>query len=160
MRTGRHTAPKVGATHASVRGPTSHEEYVRRVREALAADYTGLRDSPLCELPGVAMLARTKYNRKIYPSASALQALLDQAVTQVLSELDDIDDKRLQQVATYLRLARRRARLREILNELGLHARSYLQAEIQPQALGILTDAFLELARQESPINTASSVTG
>lgn len=130
------------------RGPTPRVEYVRRVREAIAADYTTLRSSPLCELPGVAALARTEYSRRIYPEASALRALLEQAFGQVLSGLEGIEDRRLQQVATYLRLARQHAPLRAMLPEMGLRARSYVQAEIQPQALELLTEAFLKLARQ------------
>jgi len=149
MNTSRHTAATTGHAHSVARGPKSRDEHIRRVREALAADYTKLRDSPLCELPGVASLARTKYSRKIYPSASALQALLDQAFTEVLAELEDIDDRRLQQVATYLRLVRQHVPLREIIPQLGLRARSYVQAKIQPQALGLLTDAFLQLARRD-----------
>lgn len=149
MNTTRHVQHPAGQARSAARGPKSHDEYIRRVREALAADYTGLRDSPLCELPGVAALARTKYSRKIYPSASALRALLDQAFSEVLAELEDIDDRRLQQVATYLRLVRQHVPLREIIPQLGLRARSYVQAKIQPQALGLLTDAFLQLARRD-----------
>jgi hypothetical protein len=138
-----------GKQRLAVRGPIPREEYVRRVREALAADYTALRDSPLCELPGVAALARTEYSRKIYPEASALRAVLEQAFNQVLTGLEGIQDRRLQQVATYLRLVRQHAPLREILPEMGLRARSYVQAEIQPQALELLTEAFLKLARRD-----------
>lgn len=134
---------------AATRGPKPRQEYVRRVREAITSDYTRLRDSPLCELPGVAALAQREYSRKIYPEASALRALLDQAFTQVLASLEGIEDRRLQHIATYLRLVRQHAPLREILPEMGLRARSYVQAEIQPQALKLLTDAFLRLARRD-----------
>ncbi len=149
----QHSRP-AAKRKASIAGPASHgptprSEYVRRVRQAIAADYTTLRDSPLCELPGVAALARTEYSRKIYPEASALRALLEQAFSQVLAGLEGIEDRRLQQVATYLRLARQHAPLRAILAEMGLRARSYVQAEIQPQALELLTDAFLWLARRD-----------
>lgn len=67
-----------------------------------------------------------------------------------------IDDRRLQQVATYLRLARQRVPLRVIVQELGLHARSYVQAEIQPHALELLTEAFLQLARRDGNVGSPS----
>jgi hypothetical protein len=35
-----------------------------------------------------------------------------------------------------------------ITRELGLHSRSYVHRQIQRQALEILTEAFLQLARQ------------
>lgn len=149
----RHTS----SAGSGSRGPTPRSEYMRRVRQAIAADYTTLRDSPLCELPGVAALARTEYSRRIYPEAAALQALLDQAFSQALDGLEGIEDRRMQQVATYLRLARQHTPLREILPEMGLRARSYVQAEIQPQALDLLTDAFLRLARRDDAPDGGSS---
>lgn len=138
----------VSQPRTSPRGPTRHEEYVRRVRNALGADYSALRDSPLCELPGVQALARSSFNRKIYPAASALRALLDRAYTAALEELADVEDRRVQEIATYLRLSRQGVSVIEITHQLGFHSRSYVHREIQRQALELVTDAFLQLARQ------------
>ncbi|MGH2484928.1 MAG: hypothetical protein ACRDHE_02845, partial [Ktedonobacterales bacterium] len=69
-------------------GHVRREEYVRRVREALAAEYFALAQSPLTELPGVMALARSDYCRKIYPTASALRALLNRALDLALAEVD------------------------------------------------------------------------
>lgn len=74
---------------------------VDEVVAALAADYTTLCDSPLCELPGVITLARTTYSRRFFPTASALRALLDRAYANALEEISSIDERRMRQVATY-----------------------------------------------------------
>ena len=130
------------------RGPTRREEYVRRVREALHADYGALRRSPLCELPGVLVLARTQFGGRIYPTASALRALLDRAYSAAIEEVEGVEDHRIGQVATYLRLARSGASVTDITRQLGLHSRSYVHREIQRQALELITEAFLQIARQ------------
>lgn len=148
--TPRSTATRPPPT---TRGPTPRDEYVRRVREALNADYTALRSSPLCELPGVVTLARTTYSRKIFPTASALRALLDHAYTNAIEEIGAIDDHRMRQVATYLRLAHEGKSVTAITHDLGRRSRSHVHTDIQREAFEILTAAFLQLARDaaESP---------
>lgn len=148
LRNSSSTTRSVSQAHASSRGPTRRDEYVRRVRDALGADYAALRTSPLCELPGVQALARSDFNRKIYPTASALKTLLDQAYSAALEELAGVEDRRVQEVATYLRLFRQGVSVTEITHQLGFHSRSYVHREIQRQALELVTDAFLQLARQ------------
>lgn len=134
--------------HAAPRGPRPRQEYVRRVREALSAEYLELSASPLCELPQVAELARTTYQRKICPAASALRALLNQAYEAALAELDGVEDRRLQQVATYLRLAREGVPKGEITHQLGFRSRSHVHTAIERQAMELVTEAFLQRARR------------
>ena len=130
------------------RGPTRREEYLQRVREALTADYTTLHRSPLCELPGVVALAQSEYQRRIFPAAAALRVLLDRAIAAALAEVERLKDKRAQQTATYLRLATQCVPVTEITRQLGLHSRSYVHTAIQRPALELITEAFLQLARQ------------
>src|SRR5258707_8209849 len=117
------SSPRQGKASARTakRGPTSRDEYIHRVREALAADYLDLSASPLCELPQVIELARTTYSRKIFPEASALRALLNQAYEAALVELDGVEDRRLQWGATYLRLVGEERPKGEITHHLGFH---------------------------------------
>lgn len=145
----RPTTRAAAPAHSAARGPIRRDEYVRRVREALAADYVSLGTSSLCELPGVVRLARTEFRRKIYPEASALRSLLDQAYALALEELDGLEARRPQQVATYLRLAREGMPLTDITRQLGLQSRSYVHGTIQRQALELVTEAFLQLARRD-----------
>lgn len=133
---------------ATTRGPRPRQEYVRCVREALAADYMELSASPLCDLPLVTELARTTYGRKIFPAASALRTLLNQAYEAALAELDDVEDRRLRQVATYLRLAREGVPKVEITHQLGFHSRSHVHTAIERQAMELITEAFLQRARR------------
>ena len=130
------------------RGPTRREEYVRRVRDALNTDYAALHTSPLCELPGVVALARTQFSHKIFPTASALRALLDRAYQAAIDELVGVEDRQLQQVLTFLQLSHEGKSVSAITRDLGLHSRSYVHREIQRQALELITEAFLKLARQ------------
>lgn len=132
----------------ATRGPRPRQEYVRRVREALGAEYLELSASPLCELPQVVELARTTYQRKICPAASALRALLNQAYEAALMELDGVEDRRLQRVATYLRLAREGMPKSEITHQLGFHSRSHVHTVIERQAMELVTEAFLQRARR------------
>lgn len=144
----------VRSTPAS-RGPIRRDEWVRRVREALRADYTALRTSPLCELPGVLSLARSDFARRIYPAAAALRVLLDRAYDTAVMELDGVADRRVGHVATYLQLAREGLPVTQITQQLGLRSRSYVHRAIQRQAFELITEAFLQLARS----NDASSDT-
>ncbi len=89
-------------SHSTPRGPIRRDEWVRRVREALHADYIARGTSPLCDLPGVLALARSDCSRRIYPTAAAVRALLDRAYDAALLELDGVADRRMRQVATYL----------------------------------------------------------
>lgn len=141
------------------RGPTRHEEYVRRVREALAADYATLHTSPLSELPGVVSLAQSQYSRKIFPTACALRALLDRAFQAAIEELDGVDDPELQQVQVYLQLTHQGVSVAAITRQLGAHSRSYVHREIQRQAFELITEAFLQLARQTRSAADASDAT-
>ncbi len=145
----RSTTCVAAPAHAAARGPIRRDEYVRRVREALAADYVSLGASSLCELPGVVRLARSEFRRKIYPEASALRSLLDRAYTLALEELDGLEARRPKQVATYLRLAREGMPLTDITHQLGLQSRSYVHATIQRRALELVTEAFLQLTRRD-----------
>ena len=130
------------------RGRTPRKDYLQRVKEALDADYTALCESPLCALPGVGALARTRYSHRIYPAAAALRTLLDRAYQAALDELAGIENHGLQQVHTYLQLAREGKSVVAITKELGLHSRSYVHRQIQRQGLELVTEAFLQLARQ------------
>jgi hypothetical protein len=121
---------------------------LQRDKEPLDADNTALCESPLCALPSVVALARTRYSRRIHPAAAALRGLLDRAYQAALDELVGIEDRRLHQVHAYLQLAREGKSVVSITRELGLHSRSYVQRQIQPQALELVTEAFLQLARQ------------
>jgi hypothetical protein len=122
-------------------------DLVQVVRAALRAEYAELAGSPLCALPGVVALARRQYPRKLYPAASAVRALLAQAHADALAELEDVDDRHAQQVATYLRLARDGLPVTTITRQLGLSSRSSLYRAIQPQALDLITEAFLRRVR-------------
>lgn len=144
----RHVHQVHPAPHPAPRGPTRREEYIRRVRDALHADYAELHTSPLCELPGVVALAHGEFSRKIFPTASALRALLDRAYIAALDEVAGQDDRRLQRIGTYLELSRQGVTVTEITRQLGLHSRSYVHREIQHQALELVTEAFLQLVRQ------------
>jgi hypothetical protein len=119
--------------------------------EALALEYAALRESPLCALPGVVALARRRYSHRIYPAAAALRTLLDRAYQASLDEIAGIGDHRLQQVHTYLRLAREGKSVVTITRELALHSRSYVHRQIQRQALELVTEAFLQVARHAQP---------
>jgi hypothetical protein len=143
-------------SHSTPRGPIRREEWIRRVRDALHADYANLRASPLCELPGVLALARTDFCRKIFPTASALRALLTRAYEAALAELDGVGDRRLQQISTYLKLARDGVAVTKITQQLGFHSRSYVHRQIQRQALELVTEAFLQLARQTDEVRDAA----
>ena len=55
---------------------------------------------------------------------------------------------RLRQIRTYLHLAREGKSVVAITRELGLHSRSYVHRQIQRQALELVSEAFLQLARQ------------
>jgi len=112
-------------------------------------DYLELSASPLCELPRVVELAGTIYRRKIFPTASALRTLLNQAYEAALAELDGVEDRRLQQVATYLQLAREGMPKVEITQQLGYRSRSHVHTEIEHQALKLVTEAFLQRARSQ-----------
>ncbi len=144
------SSQRVSAPRPAPHGPTPREEYVRRVREAVNADYTMLQSSPLCELPGVVALARTTYSRKIFPTASALRALLDRAYANAIEEVGAIDDRRMRQVATYLRLSREGKSVTAITRDLGRRSRSHVHTDIQREAFEILTAAFLQLARDSA----------
>jgi hypothetical protein len=141
----------MAAPHPTPRGPIRRDEWVRRVREALRVDYTELRTSPLCDLPGVQALARSDFSRRIYPTAAAVRVLLDRAYDAAVNELDGVPDRRIHQVATYLQLAREGLPITKIAQQLGLRSRSYVHREIQRQALDLITEAFLQLARQSNP---------
>jgi hypothetical protein len=65
-----------------------------------------------------------------------------------MKELDGVADRRIHQVATYLQLAREGLPVTQIVQRLGLRSRSYVHREIQRQALDLITEAFLQLARQ------------
>lgn len=136
---------------ARPRGRTPRKDYRQRVKEALDSDYTVLCESPLCALPGVVALARTRYSHRIYPAAAALRTLLDRAYQASLDEVAGIEDHRLQQVHIYLQLAREGKSIVTITKELGLHSRSYVHRQIQRQALELVTEAFLQVARQTRP---------
>ena len=105
-------------------------------------------ERPLCALPGVAVLARSRYSQRIYPAAAALRTLLDRAYQAALDELAGTEDHRLQQVHTNLQLAREGKSVVAITRELGLHSRSYVHRQIQRQALDLITEAFLQVAKQ------------
>jgi hypothetical protein len=112
-------------------------------------------ESSLCAQPGVGVLARTRYCYRIYLAAAALRTLLDRAYQAALDELAGIEDRRLQQVHSYLQLAREGKSVVAITRELGLHSRSYVHRQIQRQALDLVTEAFLQLARQNQTGNNA-----
>jgi hypothetical protein len=121
-------------------------EVVELVRAALSAEYAALASSPLCDLPGVVSLARRQYAHKLYPAASALRALLTHAYTEALNELDGVDDRRSQRVATYLRLARDGMPVTGITQRLGLRSTSYAHHTIQRRAIELVTEAFVRRA--------------
>ncbi len=73
-----------------------------------------------------------------------------------LAELDGVHERRVQQVATYLQLAREGVSVTTITHRLGLHSRSYVHQEIQRQALELITEAFLQLARQADESSNAA----
>jgi hypothetical protein len=58
----------------------------------------------------------------------------------------------MQQIATYLHLRRQGISVSEITHQLGLQSRSYVHSTIQRQALELVTEAFLLLARQSEPV--------
>lgn len=149
-----HTA---AGSHPPPRGPIQRDEWIRRVRVALRADYTTLRSSPLCDLPGVQALAHRDFSRRIYPTAAAVRALLDRAYDAALMELDGVEDHRMRHVAMYLQLAREGVPITQITRQLGLRSRSYVHRAIQPQALELVTEAFLRLARPVETMNDAAS---
>lgn len=153
LRTG-HTA---AGSHPPTRGPIQRDEWIRRVRVALRADYTTLRSSPLCDLPGVQALAHRDLSRRIYPTAAAVRALLDRAYDAALMELDGVEDHRMRHVAMYLQLAREGVPITQITRQLGLRSRSYVHRAIQPQALELVTEAFLRLARPIETMDDAAS---
>lgn len=130
--------PRAGLRHG--------RDDVRLVRQALNSDAVSLSRSPLCELPGVVALARHQYAHKVYPEAAALRALLAQAYTAALAEIDELDERRARLMATYLRLARQGVSVAEITRQLGLRSRSFVHREVQRPALQCVTDAFLRLA--------------
>jgi hypothetical protein len=76
------------------------------------------------------------------------RALLDRAYQAAIDEIGSIEDRRLQQVHCYLQLAREGKSVVTITRQLGLHSRSYVHRQIQRQALELVTEAFLQLARQ------------
>jgi hypothetical protein len=129
------------------RGPIARGEYQRRARTALTADFALLGESPLCGLRGVVALARGAFAQRIFPEAAPLSTLLDRAYELALEEVDGLEDKRMKQIATYLRLARQRLPVADITPQLGLHSRSYAHETIQRQALDLITEAFLFSAR-------------
>lgn len=144
------------ASQPAPRGPIRRDEWARRVREALRADYSALRTSPLCDLPGVVALAHSDFSRRIYPTAAALRVLLDRAYDAALGELDGLEDRRIRLVATYLQLARKGMPITQIAQQLGLRSRSYVHREIQREALELITEAFLQLARQSGACDHAA----
>ncbi len=78
--------------------------------------------------------------------------LLDCAYQAALDEVEDSEDHRLRQVHAYQQLAREGKSVVAITQGLGLHSRSYVHRQIQHQALGLVTEAFLQIARQsQSP---------
>ena len=147
-RSHRGAKPTIVRSNPASRGPVRREEWVRRVRDALRADYTALRTSPLCDLPGVLVLARRDFPRRIYPAAAALRTLLDRAYETAVRELDGVEDRRLCHVARYLELSHEGMPVTKITQQLGLHSRSYVHRQIQRQAFDLITEAFLQLARQ------------
>jgi hypothetical protein len=56
-------------------------------------------------------------------------------------------------MATCLRLTQQRLPVTEFTRQLGLHRRSDVQTTIQRQALELVTEAFLRLARAERPVD-------
>ena len=81
------------------------------------------------------------------PSGRSVITLLDCVNQAALDETVGIENRRLQQVQTYLRLAREGKSVVASTRELGLHSRSYVHRQIQRQALELVTEAFLQLAR-------------
>jgi hypothetical protein len=77
-----------------------------------------------------------------------LRTLLDRAYQAALDEVAGIEDHRLQQAHISLQLAREGKSVVAITREIGLHSRSYVHRQIQLQALELVTEAFLQLARQ------------
>jgi AraC-like DNA-binding protein len=72
----------------------------------------------------------------------------DHAYHAALGEIVGIEDHRLQQVHTYLQMAREGKSVMAIAKGLGLHSRSYVHRQIQRQALELVTEAFFQAARQ------------
>jgi len=82
------------------------------------------------------------------PSGRSVITLLDCVNQAALDETVGIENHRLKQVHTHLQLAREGKSVVAITRELGLHSRSYVHRQIQRQALELVTEAFLQLARR------------
>jgi hypothetical protein len=83
-------------------GRPSHEDYMRRVWVALRLEPLQLEEcAALAQLPGVQARMRER-PRAFLPTATALRALLDEAVGEVERMVASNEDATSQRIATFL----------------------------------------------------------
>lgn len=129
------------------RGRKSQEAYRELVAKALLADRFTLDEFPvLSQLPAVEQWA-SAHPRELCPRGKALQALLRQAVAEVIAAVGDADDVAVRRLVEYLRL-----RYQESVSVKGIAERwgcSTVQVwrSAGRRALDLVTARVLELGR-------------
>lgn len=129
-------------------GRPSYEDYVRRVWIALRLEPLQLEEcTALAQLPGV----RARIGERplaFLPTATALRAMLDEAVGEVEAMVVSNEDATSQRIGTFLRIwYRERGTVTQAAQALSL-SRSHVAHAVQRRALELVTRRFLDAAWQ------------
>jgi hypothetical protein len=129
-------------------GRPSHEDYVRRVWIALRLEPLQLEEcTALAQLPGVQARIRER-PLAFLPTATALRALLDEAVGEVERMVASSEDATSQRIVAFLRIwYRERGTVTQVAHALSL-SRSHVAHGVQRRALELVTRRFLDAAWQ------------
>ncbi len=128
------------------RGRPSHDDYARRVAEALRFDLFELDEcSVLAQLPGVrAMICL--HQHAVLPTGTALRAMLDEAVADIEVVAKVSNDPIMKRIAIFLQIwYREHDTVVRVSKVLGV-SRSTVVHSVQPRAIELVAKRFLELA--------------
>ena len=125
----------------------SHDDYAQAVAAVLRADLFELEDCALLgQLPGVRALAKSLTRHGVFPTGSAIRALLDRAVGEVVLLALNQRDPASQRIAWFLQLWYKEGRTVVAAAEVLELSRSYVAHTVQPRALELVAKHFLDLA--------------
>jgi hypothetical protein len=130
------------------RGRLSREEYIRAVCAVIRWDPFRLDDCALLgQLPGVRGHAQ-QLSKAIFPTGTAIHRLIERSVEEVEQLAEMQRDAKSQRVARFLEVwYRQRGTVVSAAEALDL-SRSYVAHRIQPHALELVAQRFLDLAWQ------------
>jgi hypothetical protein len=132
------------------RGRKSLDQYRGLVAKALVSDRFTLDEFPvLSQLPVVEQWAATN-PRQLCARGRALQALLRQAVADVIAEAGDLDDVAVGRLVEYLRLRYQEGRPVKAIAERWSCSTVQVWRSAGRRALDLVTERFLDRARLKS----------